>query len=50
MQVAYAENQSMFLDSLMGDGEWVSRYSVSRCADFDTPGTIYGSFRWNFFI
>ena len=30
LQVAYAENQSMFLDSLMSDGEWISRYALSR--------------------
>lgn len=28
--VAYAENQSMFLDSLAGDGAWLGRYAVSR--------------------
>lgn len=28
--VAYAENQSMFLDSLSGDGAWLGRYAVSR--------------------
>mmetsp|Transcript_12072 Transcript_12072/g.36231 ORF Transcript_12072/g.36231 Transcript_12072/m.36231 type:complete len:656 (-) Transcript_12072:500-2467(-) len=28
--VATAENQSMFLDSLMGDAEWLSRYSRDR--------------------
>eukprot|EP00879_Flechtneria_rotunda_P031515 GHRR01034434.1.p1 GENE.GHRR01034434.1~~GHRR01034434.1.p1 ORF type:complete len:600 (+),score=162.71 GHRR01034434.1:561-2360(+) len=28
--VAYAENQSMFLDSLAGDAAWLSRYAVSR--------------------
>eukprot|EP00756_Hemistasia_phaeocysticola_P023965 Hpha_TRINITY_DN15920_c0_g1::TRINITY_DN15920_c0_g1_i3::g.72244::m.72244 len=27
MSVAYAENQSMFLDSLVGDGDWLARYS-----------------------
>ena len=32
MKVAYAENQSMFLDSLMGDGEWIARYALSRQA------------------
>lgn len=25
--VAYAENQSMFLDALMGDGDWLARYA-----------------------
>jgi hypothetical protein len=28
--VAYAENQSMFLDSLAGDAAWLGRYAVSR--------------------
>lgn len=28
--VAYAENQSMFLDSLSGDAAWLGRYAVSR--------------------
>lgn len=28
--VAYAENQSMFLDSLVGDSEWLVKYAVSR--------------------
>jgi Zn-dependent oligopeptidase len=28
--VAYAELQSMFLDSLVGDAEWRARYAVSR--------------------
>ena len=30
--VAYAENQSMFLDSLIADGEWLARYARDRCA------------------
>lgn len=29
--VAYAENQSMFLDSLMGDGDWLARYARDLC-------------------
>lgn len=29
--VAYAENQSMFLDSLISDGDWLARYAKSRC-------------------
>ena len=29
--VAYAENQSMFLDSLIADGEWLARYARDRC-------------------
>jgi len=29
--VAYAENQSMFLDSLIADGEWLARYAMDRC-------------------
>ncbi|KAK9843964.1 hypothetical protein WJX81_000584 [Elliptochloris bilobata] len=28
--VAYAENQSMFLDSLAGDAAWLARYALSR--------------------
>lgn len=28
--VAYAENQSMFLDSLVGDAAWQARYALSR--------------------
>uniref|UniRef100_A0A061S728 Oligoendopeptidase f n=2 Tax=Tetraselmis sp. GSL018 TaxID=582737 RepID=A0A061S728_9CHLO len=28
--VAYAENQSMFLDSLVGDGDWLARYARDR--------------------
>lgn len=28
--VAYAENQSMFLDSLAGDAAWLARYARSR--------------------
>ena len=28
--VAYAENQSMFLDSLVGDADWMAKYAVSR--------------------
>ncbi|KAJ3271678.1 hypothetical protein HDV01_006457 [Terramyces sp. JEL0728] len=28
--VAYAENQSMFLDSLVGDASWMARYAYSR--------------------
>lgn len=28
--VAYAENQSMFLDSLAGDADWLGRYAKSR--------------------
>ena len=30
--MAYAENQSMFLDSLISDGDWLARYAKSRCA------------------
>ncbi|KAJ9446281.1 Oligopeptidase A [Diplonema papillatum] len=29
MSVAYAENQSMFLDSLVGDASWLARYAKS---------------------
>lgn len=28
--VAYAENQSMFLDSMVGDADWMVKYAVSR--------------------
>lgn len=28
--VAYAENQSMFLDSLAGDAAWLGRFARSR--------------------
>jgi len=28
--VAYAENQSMFLDSLVGDADWLARYACDR--------------------
>ncbi|KAL3802485.1 hypothetical protein ACHAW5_005896, partial [Stephanodiscus triporus] len=28
--VAYAENQSMFLDSLVGDADWMAKYAMSR--------------------
>jgi Zn-dependent oligopeptidase len=28
--VAYAENQSMFLDSLVGDAAWQARYAISK--------------------
>ena len=31
--VAYAENQSMFLDSLAGDAAWLARYAVSRAGE-----------------
>ena len=31
--VAYAENQSMFLDSLVGDAAWVGRYAVSQAGE-----------------
>ena len=27
--VAYAENQSMFLDSLVGDADWIAKYAIS---------------------
>jgi len=30
MSVAYAENQSMFLDSLVGDASWISRFALTR--------------------
>ena len=30
--MAYAENQSMFLDSLIADGEWLARYARDRRA------------------
>ena len=29
--VAYAENQSMLLDSFIDDAAWKGRYAVSRC-------------------
>ena len=29
--VAYAENQSMFLDSFIDDAAWKGRYAKSRC-------------------
>ena len=28
--VAYAENQSMFLDSLVGDAEWMAKYALDK--------------------
>lgn len=28
--VAYAENQSMFLDSFIGDAAWKGRYALTR--------------------
>ncbi|KAJ3306553.1 hypothetical protein HDV03_004682 [Kappamyces sp. JEL0829] len=28
--VAYAENQSMFLDSLVGDADWMARYALDK--------------------
>lgn len=28
--VAYAENQSMFLDSFIGDAAWKGRYALNR--------------------
>lgn len=28
--VAYAENQSMFLDSLVGDADWMAKYALDR--------------------
>lgn len=31
--VAYAENQSMFLDSLVGDADWMAKYAISREGD-----------------
>lgn len=31
--VAYAENQSMFLDSLVGDAAWAGRYAVSAAGE-----------------
>eukprot|EP01060_Flectonema_neradi_P029595 TRINITY_DN4126_c1_g2_i2.p1 TRINITY_DN4126_c1_g2~~TRINITY_DN4126_c1_g2_i2.p1 ORF type:complete len:373 (+),score=77.55 TRINITY_DN4126_c1_g2_i2:907-2025(+) len=30
MSVAYAETQSMFLDSLVGDSDWIAKYAVSK--------------------
>ena len=30
--VAYAENQSMFLDAYEGDAAWLARYAKDRCA------------------
>lgn len=30
--VAYAENQSMFLDSFIGDAAWKGRYALTRSA------------------
>lgn len=32
--VAYAENQSMFLDSFIDDAAWKGRYAVSRYPPF----------------
>lgn len=29
--MAYAENQSMFLDSLANDADWMAKYCRSRC-------------------
>ena len=37
--VAYAENQSMFLDSLVSDADWMGRYAYSR-TDEPIPWTI----------
>lgn len=31
--VAYAENQSMFLDSLVDDADWKCKYAVSRAGE-----------------
>ena len=31
--VAYAENQSMFLDSLVGDASWQARYAISKSGE-----------------
>jgi oligoendopeptidase F len=31
--VAYAELQSMFLDSLVGDADWMAKYAISRDGD-----------------
>eukprot|EP00193_Tetraselmis_chui_P018148 CAMPEP_0177782156 /NCGR_PEP_ID=MMETSP0491_2-20121128/18288_1 /TAXON_ID=63592 /ORGANISM="Tetraselmis chuii, Strain PLY429" /LENGTH=772 /DNA_ID=CAMNT_0019302379 /DNA_START=172 /DNA_END=2490 /DNA_ORIENTATION=- len=31
--VAYAENQSMFLDSLVGDADWLARYAKTRTGE-----------------
>jgi oligoendopeptidase F len=31
--VAYAELQSMFLDSLVGDADWMARYAISKDGD-----------------
>jgi oligoendopeptidase F len=31
--VAYAELQSMFLDSLVGDADWMAKYAISREGD-----------------
>jgi hypothetical protein len=31
--VAYAENQSMFLDSLVGDAAWKGRYAISKSGE-----------------
>lgn len=33
MSVAYAENQSMFLDSLVGDGAWRAKYARNRSGE-----------------
>lgn len=30
--VAYAETQSMFLDALVGDADWLAKYARDRCA------------------
>ena len=37
--VAYAENQSMFLDSFIGDAAWKGRYALTRSAS----GTLWPS-------
>ena len=35
--VAYAENQSMLLDSFIDDAAWKGRYALSRCCIIVTP-------------
>lgn len=38
--VAYAENQSMFLDSLANDAAWLGRYARSREGDVIPWGVV----------
>lgn len=45
MSVAYAENQSMFLDSFGKDAAWLGRYAYSRSVRCSSGARVALSFR-----